>query len=160
MAGFPTSVKSRLGYVITIAGCPFVWKSRLIPEITLSTTETEYTGLSIAMRTLFPVLYLVEFTSKTLGLTYEQLTSIETTVWEDNAGALTLANRKPGQSTPRSKHYAIKYHWFRHKLKKTANGICDIFVKQIPTKLQKADLLTKGLTKDIFTRLRKLLCGW
>ena len=34
------------------------------------------------------------------------------TTWEDNMGVLTLANLDPGQSTPRSKFYDSKVHWF------------------------------------------------
>ena len=35
--------------------------------------------------------------------------NLKITVWEGNAGALTLANLVPGQMTPRSLHYAVKY---------------------------------------------------
>jgi hypothetical protein len=38
-----------------------------------------------------------------------------TTVHEDNAGALELANMEPGQITPRSKRYLVKMHWFQSK---------------------------------------------
>jgi len=31
---------------------------------------------------------------------------------EDNVGALNLAKKEPGRTTPRSKFYAVKYHWF------------------------------------------------
>ena len=79
----------------------------------------------------------------------------KTTVWEDNIGALTLGNLEAGKMTPRLKHYAIKYHWFRSKLEPN-----QIEVRKIDTKLQKADILTKGLRKEPFERVRKLLCGW
>jgi hypothetical protein len=71
------------------------------------------------------------------------------------AGALQLANMEPGRATPRLKHYAIKYHWFRSHLKPK-----HIEILKIDTKLQRADILTKGLTKDKFESIRKLLCGW
>ena len=57
-----------------------------------------------------------------------------TTVHKDNNGALHLANMEPGRMTPRSKHYGVKYHWFRSKL--DPNNIC---VVKIDTKLQQAD---------------------
>ena len=79
----------------------------------------------------------------------------KTTVWVDNVRALTLARLEPGQMTPRSKHYAVKYHWFRSKLK--TNGIA---VRKIDTEDQKADMLTKGLRREVFERIRKLFCGW
>jgi len=39
------------------------------------------------------------------------------TVWEENVGALTLARMEPGRTTPQSKLYAVKYHWFHSHLK-------------------------------------------
>ena len=90
-----------------------------------------------------------------MGIKRSERMEFKTTVWEDNVGALTLANLEPGQMTPRSKHYAVKYHWLQSKLK--PNGIV---VQKIDTKDQKAALLTKGLRKDPFERIRKLLCGW
>ena len=41
---------SRHGYFIMYAGCPIVWKSQLQTEIALSSTESEYTGLSYALQ--------------------------------------------------------------------------------------------------------------
>jgi hypothetical protein len=84
--------------------------------------------------------------------------TFRTTVHEDNVGALSLANLEPGGSTPRSKHYAVKLHWFRSKL--TSDGPHPIKVVQIVTDLQRADILTKGLTKIKFQAIRKLLCSW
>ena len=89
-----------------------------------------------------------------MGLSQELMTTFKTTVWEDNMGALTLANKEPGHSTPRSKHYAIRLHWFRSHLSDTT------VVKKIDTKEQRADMLTKGLGTQLFERLRELLCGW
>jgi hypothetical protein len=90
-----------------------------------------------------------------MGLSKDQLTSFKTTVWEDNMGALTLANMEPGRMTPRSKFYAIRYHCFRSKLKPNK-----IVVEKIDTKEQRADILTKGLPQATFEHVRKLLCGW
>jgi hypothetical protein len=70
-------------------------------------------------------------------------------------GALTLANLEPGRTTPRSKFYAIKFHWFRSWLKPK-----EIEIQYIDTKQQKADILTKSLTVSEFLRARKLTCGW
>ncbi|KAI2496437.1 hypothetical protein MHU86_18061 [Fragilaria crotonensis] len=40
------TARSRHGYIINYAGCPLQWKSQLQTEIALSSTESEYTGLS------------------------------------------------------------------------------------------------------------------
>ena len=57
--------------------------------------------------------------------------------------------------TPRSKHIAIKYHFFREHV---FNGTVDI--EKIDTSNQKADIFTKGLGPEIFERVRELLMGW
>ena len=41
---------SRHGYFIMYAGCPIVWKSQLQMEIALTSTESEYMGLSYALQ--------------------------------------------------------------------------------------------------------------
>jgi hypothetical protein len=151
----PSCVKSRTGFVICLSNCPVVWISKLQREIALSTMEAEYNALSIAMRSVLPFQSLVNSVTKGIGMTNDLLTSFKTTVWEDNAGALQLATLEPGRITPRSKHYAIKYHWFRSHLKPNK-----VEIHKIASSNQKADILTKGLTKEKFESIRKLLCGW
>jgi hypothetical protein len=85
-------------------------------------------------------------------------TTLRTKVHEDNAGAFSMANLEPGRFTPRSKHYAVKLPWLRSKL--ISDGPHPIQVIEISTDLQRADILTKGLTKIKFRAIRKLLCGW
>jgi hypothetical protein len=97
------------------------------------------------MRDLLPFKHLVETVVKTMNFGRVDSTTFQTTVWEDNAGALTLANLDPGRMTPRSKHYAVKYHWFRSHLKPN-----NIKVMKIETSQQKADILTKGLRATKF----------
>ena len=151
----PTSVKSRTGYVICIAGCPVIWSSKLQESIALSTMMAEYYALSTAMREVLPLNDLIKAVAAGLHLEDECLTSFRTTVWEDNNGALSLAKLDPGQHTPRSKHYDIKVHWFRSHLKPN-----QITVEKIDTSIQKADIFTKPLPPETFIYLRKLLMGW
>ena len=79
---------------------------------------------------------------------------IHSTVFEDNNGALALATSP--KITPRTKHIAVKYHFF-----KTHVG-CDkgLEIEQIDTDVQKADIFTKGLLANKFADLCKLLIGW
>ena len=51
---------SRHGYTINYAGCPILWKSQLQNEIALSATESEYTGLSYALRDAIPIMELLK----------------------------------------------------------------------------------------------------
>ena len=76
-------------------------------------------------------------------------------IHEDNAGALLWGKLEPCQMTPRSKHYAIKYHWFREHI-----GPRKIELVKISSENQLGDLFTKGLDRIIFQRLRKKLMGW
>ena len=77
------------------------------------------------------------------------------TVHEDNAGALILAKMLPPQSTPHSKHYAIKTHWFHKQL-----ILRKISIVQCPTLEQLGDLFTKCIPQAQFEYLRKKLMEW
>ena len=154
----PSCAKSRTGYVICIAGCPIVWSSKLQPDIALSTMQSEYHALSMCMRDLIPMIELVKCMAEGVGLPQDQVTRIKTTVWEDNIGALTLANLDAGHSTSRSRHYLIRYHWFRSHLK--VSGMNKVLIEKIDTKEQLGDLFTKPLTRVTFELLRHKLIGW
>jgi hypothetical protein len=89
----PSCVKSRTGFVIQIAGFPVMRGSRLQQQIALSTMQAEYTALSMAMRReLPPFQRLAIDVCKDMGLDDTTVSTIHSTVcWEDNDGALTLA---------------------------------------------------------------------
>ena len=72
---------------------------------------------------------------------------------QDNNGALILASMP--KMTPRSKHIAVKYHFFRSHVE---NGT--VKIERVDTDRQKADILTKGLVEEKFITIRKLLMGW
>ena len=55
----PETVLSRTSYIISYAGCPIYWASKLQTEIALSTTEAEYIALSTATREVLPFLNLM-----------------------------------------------------------------------------------------------------
>ena len=78
---------------------------------------------------------------------------IYSSVFEDNNGALQLA-RAP-RMTPRTKHYAIKYHFFGEQVKA---GNIKLF--KVASKDNIADIFTKGLVKQVFQYLREKLIGW
>jgi hypothetical protein len=147
----PVSVKSRTGFLVEIMGYPIQWTSKLQTNIATSTMEAEHTALSIALRAAIPLLDVIKYVVQSFNVTTSSLLTFKTTVHEDNQGALRLANMEPG----RSKFYAIKYHWFRSWLKPK-----QIEVQYVESNLQKADMLTKSLSVDIFERNRRLSCGW
>ena len=148
----PTCAKSRTGYVIQLGGAPVVWKSKLQTLVAVSTMEAEYIALSMCMRELIPLRRLL----KELQVAFKFESSIArtaSTVFEDNMGALTLANVP--KLTPRSKHIAIPYHFFREFVRKK-----EVAVVHVSTENQLADLLTKGLVQVKFESLREKLMGW
>lgn len=106
----PHSVRSRTGYVINLCNCPVIWVSKLQTAIVLSTMEAEYIALSQACKDLFPIIDLVNELSSTLNLTTPNSPCLHIRVHGDNASALTLGKLEPPRMTPRSKHYALKYH--------------------------------------------------
>ena len=159
----PTNIKSRTGFVICVNDCPIVWSSKLQDGVALSTMMAEYYALSTCMREVLPLRELTKGVARGLGIGDDVLTEFHTTVWEDNNGALSLANLEPGQSTPRSKFYDCKVHWFCSHITREGSAISSsdgIYVQKIDTKVQLADIFTKPLPRDVFEHLRKLLIGW
>ena len=149
----PTCVKSRTGFVISVANCPILWKSKLQTEIATRIMEAEINALAACCRELLPVLDLVKEVGDAVGL--EQNEPPKVRVHEDNAGALILANTLPPQYTPRSKFYALKTHWFRQEC--FARGIV---IQKISTTEQLGDIFTKCLPQATLEYLRKKLMGW
>ena len=151
----PKSVKSRTGFVVTLAGTPVAWTSKLQSETALSTMEAEYIALSQALRVLLPLRTILEEVSNALHLSHDARSTIRSQIFEDNEACLKLATSDPPKMTPRSKSIAVKYHWFREHL---IPGIIDII--PIASKQQLADIFTKPLTASAFAELRKQLLGW
>ena len=140
-AGDLNDRKSTSGYVFTVGGGAISWKSKKQSCVALSTAEAEYIALSQAaqeavwLRSLYVNLKL-EMTAPTV-------------VYEDNQSAICIA--KNPQSHGRSKHIDIKYHFIREQVQQKT-----IEVKYCKTEDMIADLLTKGLGKEKFEKLRSM----
>ena len=156
----PHCVRSRTGYVIMMGGSPIVWKSNLQPIIASSTMESEYIAMSTACKELIPLRRAAKEIAKACGVSREERASMHTTIWEDNVGALTLANLELPLMTPRSKAIGVRYHWFRQYVSQNQGEDGGIVIKKVDTKDQIADIFTKGLGKQLFEKLRKMLAGW
>ena len=74
-------------------------------------------------------------------------------VFEDNNGAIKLA--KAPKIRPRTKHIALKYHYFRYHVRK---GLITVY--RMDTHEQVAGILKKALRFPIFNYLRKNMMGW
>lgn len=153
---------SRTGFIITFCGCPVAWSSKLQTEIALSTTESEYIALSMAIRELLPLRRLLE---EILAHSYihfpKASTSIVQTptlqpsqVYEDNSACIVLATTE-STFKPRTKHIALKFHHFHDQVR---NGTVQI--AKVATDKNWADIFTKPLVKQKFQNLRYLMMGW
>jgi hypothetical protein len=148
-----SSAKSRTGYIILLGGVPLVWRSHLQTEISLSTLESEYSALSSSMRSLIPLLNMLEEVATAISLNANFRATISSRVFEDNNGALTLANTQ--RLTSRTKYFHVKMHFFWSYVIENRVIVC-----RISTDLQQADYLTKGLVRELFERIRRLNQGW
>ena len=119
--------------------------------------DGEYYALSAAMKEALPLLEVVKSVSQGFGVNQDCLTEFKVTIWEDNMGALALANNEPGQHTIRSKFCDVRVHWFRNIIHAKDSKMT---VEKVDTKAQLADLFTKALAREPFERLRKELVGW
>ena len=147
------TARSRHGYIIKFMNCPIVWKSQLQHEIALSSTESEYTGLSYALREAIPIMQLLQEMSR-LGFIPQYLPpDIKCKVFEDNSGALQMA--KIHKYRPRTKHLNVKLH---HSRKYVNDG--QINIVPIESKDQQADYLTKPVRWEILSTLRRKVMGW
>jgi hypothetical protein len=147
------TARSRHGYIIQYAGCPLLWKSQLQTEIAMSSTESEYTGLSYALRDAIPIMELLK-EMKGMGFPIESSQAkVHCRVFEDNSGALEMA--KVHKYRPRTKHLNVRLHHFRDYVERQ-----EISIHAINTNDQPADYLTKALNENTLKRHRRRVMGW
>ena len=115
-------------------------------EISLSSTESKYIGLSYALREVIPIMNLLkEFKRNGIQISRTK-PKIHCKVFEDNSGALEMA--KVHKYRPRTKHMNVKYHHFWDYVERG-----EILIHKINTKDQLADYLTKPVSQDILEHL-------
>ena len=148
------TARSRHGYIIQFAGCPILWKSQLQNEVALSSTESEYTGLSYALRDAIPVMNLFKEMIAVGMKIKSSRAKVHCRVFEDNSGALEIA--KVPKFRPRTKHLNCRLHHFRSYVDDTK----EISIHKIDTLEQPADFLTKPLSEELLVKLRKKVMGW
>lgn len=148
-----SSAQSRMGYIISLGGCPLVWKSQLISSVCLATAEAEYYSLSHCLRTLIPIRRVLEELCKNLKLPLELRATISSTAFEDNSAALTLAQNH--RLTARTRYYHTEaHHFWQH----VDDGT--VIPAPIESALMDADYFTKGLPREGFEANRKRVQGW
>ena len=147
-----STAKSRAGWVIYYAACPIIWASKIESQVALSTTESEYLSLSMALRDVIPIMELLQEMRERKYPVICTKPVVYCKVFEDNSGALELA-RLP-KLRPRTKHINVCYHHFREHVRL---GLIKIL--PVGTEDQVADVFTKPLAQNTFCKYRFYLCG-
>jgi hypothetical protein len=137
----PVCAKSRSGFILYLTDCPLLGGSKLQTEIASSTMEAEY------------IARIVQLVCDTILSAGKYESKMYSSVFEDNNGAFQLACSP--RMTPRTKHYTIKNHFFATYVEKE-----EIKIFKISTKVQRVDIMTKGLVFVLFVYLQMFLCGW
>ena len=141
-AGDVDTRRSTSGYVFQIGRSTVSWSSRKQATVAKSSTEAEYVALSLATQETVWLRRLMEDLGKHLDA--------PTTIYEDNQGAIELA--KNAKYHNRTKHIDICHHFVCERV--VSNEIRVIYC---PTGDMVADIMTKGLAKLSFEKLRDLL---
>eukprot|EP00794_Sanderia_malayensis_P021071 gene21071-biopygen14635 len=139
----PNGRKSRSGYIFTLCEVVISWLSKKQTTVALSSTEAEYIAASIATQEAIWLRALLA----DLKFTQDTPTLIE----EDNQGAIAMS--KNPKFHGRTKHVDIKCHFIRNKVENK-----EILLRYCATNDMVADMLTKALSKNLFKRLRTMLC--
>ena len=139
-AGDISDRKSTSGYVFMLSGGAISWSSRKQKCVALSTAEAEYVALSSAVQECIWLRQLeAELGNATEGLSL---------ILEDNQSAIAMA--KNPQYHGRAKHIDIRHHFVREQV-----ALGNIELQYCSTTDMTADMLTKGLNREQFCKLRK-----
>jgi hypothetical protein len=101
--------------------------------------EAEYVALSTLCRDLFPLIDVTREICTAFSIELSGTAQMHIKINKDNVGALALGKLEPHHMTPRSKHYANKYHWFHEHI-----GPRNIELVKISSQDQLGDIFTKG----------------
>ncbi|CAB1118653.1 unnamed protein product [Ectocarpus sp. CCAP 1310/34] len=128
--------RSVSGGIVTCGGGAVSWFSRTQKCVTLSTTEAEYVALGDVVKEILFLRQIWRFMLPQVGMPCIP-------VFEDNQGAIQLAQNPISNSN--SKHIDVRNHFLRELVERK-----EISVIHVPSLYQRADFLTKSLSKDAF----------
>lgn len=130
--------KSTTGYIFTCV-TPISWCSKKEPIVALSSCEAKYIVASLCGCQAVWLMNIIEELGRNEGETV--------TLFVDNVSAINLT--KNAISHGRSKHIEIRFHYLREVVgeRRFRLGYCR-------SEDQVVDLLIKGVTNDVFKRLK------
>lgn len=131
--------KSTSGYVFKLFGNTVSWASRKQVTVSLSSTEAEYVALTEAICEC-------KWIRKLLSELNIHCTE-PVVIYEDNQSCIRVADDQ--KSNKRMKHLDIKYHFIVEAIKGD-----EIQIQYKPTNEQLADIMTKGLGRNLFIEHR------
>jgi hypothetical protein len=82
------TTRSITEYIISFAGCPITWASKLQTQIALSTTEAAYIALSQSLREVIPMINLMTENNRLGVCNYCTGSKVYCKAFEDNSGTL------------------------------------------------------------------------
>ena len=133
--------RSTSGYVFMMSSGAVAWSSKKQAIVTLSTTEAEFIYAAMcACQAIWMKRILKQ-------LNWDQKNCV---IYCDNCSTIKLSKNPVMHG--RSKHIAVRYHFLRDLSK---DG--EIELKYCSTHEQVADIMTKPLKLDAFTKLREQL---
>jgi len=131
--------RSITGYIFLLAGGPVSWQSHAQKTVALSTMEAEYMALAAAVQESLWIRMVLE------ELQFALPTPIR--LLEDNIACVHFSDH-PGAHR-RSKHIDYRYHFVRERVH---SG--DVQIDMVQSQDNVADMFTKPLVRDLFTKLR------
>ena len=149
----PDSVRSRTGYIIMLGGWPILWKSQLQQHLSQSTLEAEYISLSSSLKVFLPLKLLIEEIIEKTNCHDLEDTTLHSTVFEDNQSCYYLATNQ--RITSRTKYLLARWHWFWDQYNQGHFNI-----EKCASRDQRADYLTKSLSRELHENNRSAVQGW
>ena len=119
------------------------WKSKRQLTVALSTMEAEYMSSSDSARQAVWLRLWLEDIGLGLG-------KYPLPILNDNNGAITLAKNPVHHE--KSKHISMRHHFLREKIEDNV-----VSLEHVRSAENLADILTKGLPRETFDKLRDLL---
>ena len=145
--------RSRHSYIIIYSGFPLVWRSHFHNDITLSSTESEYTGPPYILRELIPIMQLLK-ELKRAGFSIEStMPKVICKVFNENSGALEMAIFHNHRS--RTKHRNVKLRHFRESVNRS-----EVTILTIGSLYQAYDYLTNVFNQNTLGRHHFTVQGW
>jgi hypothetical protein len=135
-ASCPDSRRLVSGNLILLNGNVLSWKSKKQPTLSLSSTEAEYKSIGNITK---EIMWIKTLLKKIFNIRLKEPTPI----FEDNQGAIALANNESNHSNFKTKHMSLRHHFICREIK-----IKSIVLKYVPTHLMLANFLTKAVGKS------------